>query len=192
VHGYVLPEYQAGRVKWFWDNHLSQWQLELIGVLMAVVVVYIVGLFVGNLIGRTGWRLVEMGVMRMPLIRAIYPAVKQVTDFILAERKGPIAASSVVAVRPHESGIWSIGLVTGPGVESLEQRIGEEMVTVFIPSSPTAFSGYVVMVPRASVVELPLSVEEAMRMLITGGVSGPADDLARHLQSGAKPVDNKT
>jgi uncharacterized membrane protein len=79
-------------------------------------------------------------------------------------------------VQPHSSNIWSIGLVTGAGIRSLSQSIGSDMVTVFIPSSPTSFSGYVVIVPKDRVVQLPMSVEEAMRLLITGGVvSAPVE-----------------
>ncbi|MFI5380501.1 MAG: DUF502 domain-containing protein [Tepidisphaerales bacterium] len=189
ANGYLVPENEAHRVKWFWDTHLSPWEVELIGVLLAIVVVYVVGLFVGGLLGRTAWRLVEMGVMRMPLIRGIYAAVKQVTDFILAERTGPINASSVVAVQPHACGIWSIGLVTGDGVRSLSEQTGQEMVTVFVPSSPTAVAGYVLVVPRKNVVILPMTVEEAMRLLITGGVSGEIDQLKRRLESGKNAPD---
>ena len=110
----------------------------------------------------------------MPLIRAIYPAVKQVTDFLLAERSGQFHGNRVVAVHPHADGHWSIGLVTSAaGLPPLSQALNREMVTVFIPSSPTAFSGYVVVVPRESVVELPMTVEEAMRLLISGGVITP-------------------
>jgi uncharacterized membrane protein len=190
VHGYAVPENEAHRVKWFWDIHLSPWVVELIGVLLAIIVVYVVGLFVGGLLGRTAWRLIETGVMRIPLIRAIYPAVKQVTDFILAERKSQIAASSVVAVRPHECGIWSIGLVTGDGIRSLSQKTGQDMVTVFVPSSPTAVAGYVLIVPRENVVELPMTVEEAMRLLITGGVSGQTGELGRRLESAVGAADD--
>jgi len=138
------------------------------------LLVYIVGVFVGNLIGRTTWRLAEMAVLRIPLVRAIYPAVKQVTDFVLADREhSQFAGSRVVAVQPHEKGIWSIGLVTGPGLKPLTEAVGQEMVTVFVPSSPTAFSGYVLVVPRESVVELPMDVEEALRLLVSGGVLAP-------------------
>jgi uncharacterized membrane protein len=146
---------------------------RIVGVLLAVLMIYVVGVFVGNFIGRTAWRLVEVGVMRIPLIRAIYPAVKQVTDFLLAERRGQFESSRVVAVEPHAKGIWSIGLVTGSGLPPLSAATAREMVTVFVPSSPTAFSGYVLIVPRESVVELPLKVEEAMRLLVSGGVIAP-------------------
>lgn len=170
-----LMEYQPViRVKLYWERELPQWLVQLIGVGLAILLVYIVGLFVGNLIGRTTWRLAEVAVMRIPLVRAIYPAVKQITDFLLAERTQQFQSSRVVAVRPHSSGIWSIGLVTGSGLKPLNDAVGDEMVTVFIPSSPTAFSGYVVVVPRQSVVEMPMTVEEAMRMLVSGGVIAPS------------------
>ena len=158
---------------WWSGDVLPMWLVQLIGVGLSIVLIYVVGLLVGNLIGRTIWRLAEMAVMRIPLVRAVYPAVKQVTDFLLAERNSQFAASQVVAVQPHAGGIWSIGLVTGPGVRALTDAVGAEMVTVFIPSSPTAFSGYVVVVPREAVVELPLKVEEAMRLLVSGGVLTP-------------------
>ena len=151
----------------------DDFSVRFLGVSLAVLLIYIVGVFVGNLIGRTAWRLAEVGVMKIPLVSAIYPAVKQITDFLLSERTAQFQGSAVVAVEPHEKGIWSIGLVTGPGLRSLAQATGQEMITVFVPSSPTAFSGYVLVVPRESVVELPLKVEEAMRLLVSGGVITP-------------------
>lgn len=157
------------RIAWSEDSFRNR----LIGVLLAILLVYIVGVFAGNLIGRTAWRLAEAAVMRVPLIRAIYPAVKQVTDFLLAERKHAFEGSRVVAVHARDPDVWSIGLVTGTGLRRLNEAVNDEMVTVFIPSSPTAFSGYVVVVPRDRVVELPLSVEEAMRLLVSGGVISP-------------------
>jgi uncharacterized membrane protein len=172
----LVPERPAG----FIYNYLNkdQFRTRLLGVLLAILLVYIVGLLVGNLIGRTFWKLGETLLMKVPVVRAIYPAVKQITDFVLTDRTQQFQSSRVVAVQPHEKGIWSIGLVTGPGLRPLSDVTGQEMVTVFVPSSPTAFSGYVLVVPRASVVELPLKVEEAMRLLVSGGVIGPANQAA--------------
>jgi uncharacterized membrane protein len=173
-HGYPPAAY-INRV---WSENL--FQTRLVGVLLAILLVYVLGVFVGNFIGRTLYRLAEMGVMRIPLVRAIYPAVKQVTDFLLAERTGQFQGSRVVAVQPHAKGIWSIGLVTGAaGLPPLNEAVGQEMITVFVPSSPTAFSGYVLVVPRESVVELPMEVEEAMRLLVSGGVISPKTPAAR-------------
>jgi uncharacterized membrane protein len=170
------PQFDSD-MAWAWPDRYGQWAFgtKLIGVLVATVLVYLLGVLIGNFIGRTAYRLSEDAVMRLPFIRAIYPAVKQITDFLLAERSNQFEGSRVVAVRPHEDGIWSIGLITGNGLRPLSDRMQQEMVTVFVPSSPTAFSGYVLVVPRANVIDLPLTVEEALRMLVSGGVLTPAD-----------------
>lgn len=150
--------------------------VQAIGVGLAVLAIYLVGLVAGGFIGRTAYRLAETVLMRVPLIRAVYPAVKQITDFLLkSDRSKQFSGSRVVAVRNHSSDIWSIGLYTGSHVEGLERSTGREMVTVFVPSTPTAFTGYVVVAPKEDVVELPLSVEEAMRMLVSGGVVSPGN-----------------
>ncbi len=152
------------------ENDLST---RAIGVGLSILLVYIVGVLVGNLIGRAAWRVVERGLLRIPLVRAIYPAVKQVTDFLLVERSQHFQYSRVVAVQPHEQNIWSIGFVTSSGNWTLSSQGEQPMVTVFIPSTPTSFTGYVLIVPREKVVELPMTVEEAMRLLISGGVILP-------------------
>ncbi len=169
----MVPYVPPAKIQHDLDDQNFRTRLE--GVLLAILLVYVVGVFVGNLLGRTAWRLAEHTVLKIPLLRAIYPAVKQVTDFVLSERADQFQGSKVVAVEPHAKGIWSIGLVTGSGVTKLTDTTGQEMITVFVPSSPTAFSGYVLVVPKASVVELPLKVDEAMRLLISGGVIAPGE-----------------
>jgi uncharacterized membrane protein len=132
-----------------------------------------VGILVGNLLGRAAWRVLERGVMRMPFIRAVYPAVKQVTDFLLEDNSPRLKGSRVVAIQPHEQGIWQIGMVTGAARLPLHAGRLDDMVTVFVPSTPAAFTGCVMIVPRSRVVELPMTVEEAMRLLVSGGVIVP-------------------
>jgi len=168
-----MPFQTTVYTRWYWQRAMPSWLVQFIGVGLAILLIYMIGLLVGNLIGRTIWRLAEMAVMRIPLVRAIYPAVKQVTDFLLAERKSQFEGSRVVAVQRDARNVWSIGLVTGGGVRPLNESVGQDMLTVFIPSTPTSFSGYVVVVPRDAVVELPLKVEEAMRLLVSGGVITP-------------------
>ncbi len=166
-----VEQTSAGHIGRVWRE--DQFHTRVVGVILAIVLVYIVGLLVGNLIGRTFWRAGEAMVMKIPIIRAIYPAVKQITDWVLADRSAKFQASRVVAVQPHEKGIWSIGLVTGSGLKPLDEKMGQEMVMVFCPNSPAAFSGYVLVVPRSQVVELPMTVEEAMRLFVSGGVIVP-------------------
>ncbi len=162
----------------------DKWWTQPLGVLLALLLIYLVGLLVGNFLGRALYRAAEALVMRVPVVRAVYPAVKQVTDFLLADKDQQFEGSRVVAVQAHDNGIWSVALVTGPGLPALNQATRKEMVTVFVPSSPTAVSGYVMLAPREEVVELPLSVEEAMRLLVSGGVILPK---SMRPQAQAKP-----
>ena len=171
--GFVRPE-PAGYIGRYWSDDLLRTK--------------VVGVFVGNLIGRQMWRLAEVAVMKIPIVRAIYPAVKQVTDFVIADKGSQFEGSRVVAVQPHAKEIWSIGLVTGPGLPPLSAATGEDMVTVFVPSSPTAFSGYVLVAPRRHVVELPMTVEEAMRLLVSGGVLVPGEGKPRVQPRGGEPI----
>jgi len=182
------PDRQWSDIRRWWTNDKGElaWWVQPFGVSMAVLMVYMVGLLVGNLIGRTFMALGESLVLRIPVIRAIYPAVKQITDFLLQERTSSFQQSRVVACQPHANGIWSIGLITGDRFTQLEATGEDEMVSVFIPSSPTAFSGYVVIVPRSKAIDLPLTVEEAMRLLVSGGVLQPGEKTSRFLPADAE------
>ena len=128
-------------------------------------------LFLASLIGKATWRIIERLLYRIPIIKAVYPNVKQVTDFLLTERT--LQFSGVVAVQYPRKGLWSLGLVTGPPMRSLQQAAGEELMTVFIPSSPTPVTGYVITVARSDVIELGLTMDEAMRYSISAGVIKP-------------------
>src|SRR5690606_32028776 len=131
----------ATYIRNYWQE--DEWYTKFVGVGLALLAIYLIGLLVGNFIGRAFYRLAENLVMRVPVVRALYPAVKQVTDFLLNDREAQFAGSRVVAVQPHEGGIWSVALVTGNGLPPLTKQTAQEMVTLFVPSSPTAFSGYV-------------------------------------------------
>jgi len=154
-----------------WEVAFKRYKLNLIGFLIAIIVVYFTGLFVASLIGRTTWRLVERLLYRTPLIRAIYPNVKQVTDFLFTDRQ--LQFSGAVAVQYPRKGIWSLGLVTGSAMRTVQEAVEDELVTVFIPSSPTPVTGYVITVSRRDVIELTLSMDEVMRYAISAGVIKP-------------------
>lgn len=186
---WFIPRESAGRIRQILDE--DDFGVRLLGVGLAILLVYTVGVFVGNLIGRTMWRIGERTLMRLPLVRAIYPSVKQVTDFVLSDRSagaGHFSASRVVAVQARAQGVWAIGLITGQGYRPLNDAIRGDMVTVFIPSSPTAVAGYVVVAHREAVVELPLTVEEALRLLVSGGVVVPPTEAAADLAPSPAPA----
>lgn len=144
-----------------------------VGLFLAVVAIYIFGRFVASFFGRFVWRFTERILRSLPLIGAIYPHIKQVTDFALSERK--IDFSRVVAVEYPRKGLWSVGLVTGNGMRVLQEMSDTTLLTVFVPSSPTPFTGYTITVRREEVLDLAMSIDDALRFTISAGVIIPAN-----------------
>lgn len=149
----------------------SHWYLQAVGFVAAVVLIYLFGRFVASFVGRGIWKMIDRAMMRAPLVSQIYPSVKQVTDFLLSDKK--LSFSRVVAVEYPRKGIWSLGLVTGAGMRRLCQSLGSSLVTVFVPSSPTPMTGYTITLRRDEVIDLPISVDEALRFTVSGGVLVP-------------------
>jgi uncharacterized membrane protein len=144
-----------------------------IGFVLAVVAVFIVGFFIASFVGRTLWSLFEASIAHVPIIKSVYPGAKQMVEFFLKSEESRRSWSTVVAVEYPRKGIWAVGYITGPGMEVVEQKQGETLRTVFLPASPT-MAGYVVMVPEKDIVPLDMTVDEAIRFTISGGVVRPS------------------
>ncbi len=159
------------------DKMQAQWvhgPRSLVGFAIAIVLVYMLGRLLASFIGRRLWGLLESVFGRVPGFKQIYPHVKQVTEFIFGEKK--IEFSRVVAVPYPRQGLWSVGLVTGAGMKQVQQTLNEDddyFVTIFIPSSPTPMTGYVITVRNSELIDLPISIEEAIRFTVSGGVIVP-------------------
>lgn len=160
-----------------WDSYtIGSWAvLDLVGLLLAAILIYFVGMVLGSYLGRTIYKSVEDFVMAIPLISRVYPSVKQVTDFFFGDKQDsrPIDFNRVVAVQYPRMGLWSVGLVTGDTMRNIEAKAGVQCLTVFVPSSPTPFTGYVITVPRTETVDLPITIEEALKFAVSGGVLIP-------------------
>ena len=159
-----------------WNSFtLGNWAVfNLIGIVLAVVLIYAAGLLVTSFIGRRLYRSGENLIGRVPLIRNVYPAVKQVTDFLFGgSADDKLDFNRVVAVQYPRRGLWSVGMVTGQTMAMIEQAAGEPCLTVFVPSSPTPFTGYVITVPKSDTVDLPITVEDALKFAVSGGVVIP-------------------
>ena len=157
-----------------WELAVRKWKFfNFIGFVIGILLIYFVGYFLASFMGKRTWYLVEAGIQRIPVINAIYPNIKQVTDLLISDKK--LEFAGVVAVQYPRMGLWSIGLVTGPPLRQLGERDPRALVTVFIPSSPTPFTGYTITVAREDVVELPLTIDEALRYTVSGGVVKPGE-----------------
>jgi uncharacterized membrane protein len=146
---------------------------SVIGFLIALLLVFLVGALLASVVGRVLWRVVEAFIMSTPLLRRIYPYVKQVTDFVLTEEDQKKMFSRVVAVEYPRGGMWSLGFVTGSGFQEVADQIEKEFVTVMVPTAPTPVTGNIIAVPKEETIALNMTVEEAFRFIISAGVIAP-------------------
>jgi len=147
---------------------------SIAGFLIALISVFVVGVVLASVMGRALWRQIEKFILNTPVLRRIYPYIKQVTDFLLApEQQKRLSFSRVVAVEYPRKGIWSLGMVTGSGLRNVTESLKKDFLTVLVPTSPTPFTGFVIMLPKKNVIDLDMTIEEAFRFLISGGVITP-------------------
>ena len=165
----VLVAPQPAPVELMWETY----HLDILGFLLAIALVYILGRLVASLLGRTALAALERFVLRIPLVRTIYTSIKQVTDFFILSKTTADRFSRVVAVQYPRTGIWSLGLVTNTALPAITAVTAEEMLTVFIPSSPTPVTGYTITAYKKDVIDLDMDIEQALRFIISGGVIMP-------------------
>ncbi|MHC4659818.1 MAG: DUF502 domain-containing protein [Planctomycetota bacterium] len=146
---------------------------QIAGFILALLGVVFVGAFLASVAGRTLWRMFEKALMNIPVVKKIYPYIKQITDFMLTRKK--LSFNKVVAIQYPRKGVWSVAMVTGTGLRKVVGSGEKEFLTVFVPTSPTPFTGYVIMTPKDETVELDMTIEEALRFTISGGVITPAE-----------------
>lgn len=168
-----------------WWN--ARWYLDLAGLVLALMAVYTLGRLVGGYLGRRLLAAFESGLVAVPGIRQVYPALKQIVEFLFGGERKKLSFSRVVLVEYPRPGIWSMGLVTGDAAAPIQKAAGDS-VTVFMPSSPTPFTGWTVTVPRADVREVEMTIDEALRYLVSAGVVVPGGGAA---PSGAESRSSK-
>lgn len=155
------------------------------GLVLALAIVLLTGLLVTNLIGR---RLIIWGedlLNRIPVVRTIYGGVKSFAESVLSQSN---SFRQVVMVEYPRAGLWSLGFLTAEDVPVVSERLGEPHVAVYISAALNATAGYLVIVPRRQVVELDMSVDEAMKMIITCGVVVPPAHAGAARAPAAKPA----
>lgn len=167
----VVRSARMDNLRGIWQG---RWYLQAIGFIVALVLIYLAGVFFGNIIGRRIWRRIELFMTSVPLIKQVYPNVKQVTDFLLGSDEQAFPRGRVIVCEYPRKGIYTVGLMTGPTMKAIEEYTGVPSVTVFIPSSPTPFTGYTITLPREDVYELPVSMDETLRFVVSGGVLVPS------------------
>ncbi|WP_310734545.1 DUF502 domain-containing protein [Azohydromonas caseinilytica] len=142
-----------------------------LGVVVVVVVLLLTGMFVANVFGQWWLRQWDRLMGRIPIVKSIYSSVKQVSDTLFSSSGN--AFREAVLVQYPRAGSWTIAFVTGrPGGEVATQ-LGGEHLSLYVPTTPNPTSGFFLMVPRADVVPLQMSVDEALKYIISMGVVAP-------------------
>lgn len=145
-----------------------------IGLLIAVVVLTLIGAITAGYVGRIFVRLSEQALARMPVIRSIYGATKQIFETVFANQSK--AFREVVLVEYPRHGIWAIGFITGTTEGEVQELTEDEVMNVFLPTTPNPTSGFLLFVPRRDLVFLSMTIEEGVKMVVSGGIVTPPDN----------------
>lgn len=144
-----------------------------IGLIVLIVFLTAIGAITAGMIGRMVVGYGERVLSRMPVIRSVYSATKQIFETMLAHKSA--AFREVVLVEFPRPGMWSIGFITGVTAGEVQELTDEEVLNVYIPTTPNPTSGYLCFVARSDVYPLSMTVEEGIKMVVSGGLVIPPD-----------------
>jgi uncharacterized membrane protein len=142
-----------------------------LGALLTVLIVLVTGVLGANILGQRLVRLWESLLGRIPVVKSIYNSVKQVSDTLFSS-KGEAFRKALLVQWPRD-GMWTIAFLTGTPGGELVNHLEGDCVSVYVPSTPNPTGGYFVMLRRSDVIELDMSVDEALKYIISMGVAPP-------------------
>jgi uncharacterized membrane protein len=139
-----------------------------LGVVLVLVIVLLTGMIVANILGRKLVGLWDAILSRIPLVRTIHSAVKQVMETIL--NSGSKSFRKVMLIEYPRKGVWTLAFQTGEVAGEIRDKAGVPVVTVFVPTTPNPTSGFVIIVPKEELIELDMPVEEGLKLIMSLGV----------------------
>jgi uncharacterized membrane protein len=163
-------------------EHWLGFYIPGMGVVLTLLVVFFTGLFTANIIGQRLVRYGEKVLARIPVVNSIYNGVKQVSDTLFSP--GGQAFRKALLVQWPSPGMWTIAFLTGKPGGDVTNHLQGDYVSVYVPTTPNPTGGYFVMMPRSAVIELDMSVDEALKYIISMGVVAPGSRRRR----GAMPL----
>lgn len=157
-----------------------------IGLVIVVVGLTLVGAVTAGVLGRLLMRLNERILARMPVVRGIYAAVKQIFETVLAKQSNSFR--EVVLVEWPREGMWTIAFVTAAVEGEIKARTGNDVIAVYVPTTPNPTSGYLMFVPRRNTVTLDMTVEDAIKYVISTGIVAPSEHLPKKMPEPASMI----
>lgn len=154
-----------------------------LGTVLTILVIFLIGLLAQNFVGRYIIQRWELFLHRIPLVNSLYSGVKQIADTVFSPSGN--AFRKAVLVQYPRQGSWTIAFLTGiPGGDVKNHLIGE-YVSVYVPTTPNPTSGFFLMMPKAEIVELDMSVDAALKYIVSMGVVAPNHVSPQKLNNGA-------
>jgi uncharacterized membrane protein len=142
-----------------------------LGLVLTILVLILTGLLAANIVGRSAFNLWESMLIRIPIVRTIYSAVKKFSEVVFSDSGQSF--KKVLLIQYPRKGLYSFAFQTASMLEEVQARTAEDVVCVFLPTTPNPTSGFIIMVPRQDVIELDMEVDEALKMIISLGVVVP-------------------
>ncbi|WP_073954404.1 DUF502 domain-containing protein [Thalassospira sp. TSL5-1] len=143
------------------------------GLLVVVIAITLVGWLTTNFAGRALIKVYERILGRIPAVRSIYGAIKQILETVLANQSN--AFRQAVLLEYPRRGMWAIGFITGETKGEVQHLTEDTVINVFLPTTPNPTSGFLLFVPKRDVIVLDMTVEEAIKMVMSGGIVTPVD-----------------
>jgi uncharacterized membrane protein len=155
----------------FRSDALLGFHLPGLGAILTLVILLATGAIAANFFGRRLLAFWESMLGRIPIVRSIYGGVKQISDTLFSP-DGKAFRRAVLVRYPH-AGTWTVALVTGTPQHEVTDHLGHEQVSVFVPTTPNITAGFFLIVPRSDTIELQMSVDQALKYIISMGVAEP-------------------
>ena len=161
------------RVRSLIPGVLPETQVPGLGLLIAVTFFILIGWFATNFLGKLLINMSEAIVNRTPIIRTIYGGIKQVFEMVMGKQAQ--AFREAVLVQFPLEGTWALGFVTGTTQGEVQNKTDATVINVFVPTTPNPTSGFLIFVPNEKVVRLKMPVDDALKMVVSGGILTPPD-----------------
>lgn len=143
-----------------------------LGFVITIILIFVVGFFATYIIGAQLFKIGEELLIRVPIVKSIYSAVKQINDVLFMQKNADEYRRACLVEYPRK-GIWSVGFITSDAAVEIEAKTKQKMINVFVCNTPTPATGFLIVVPARDVILLDMKIDDAFKYVVSGGVLKP-------------------
>lgn len=157
-------------INFYLRKHLG-FAIPGLGFILGMLTILVIGFVATNLLGKRIFNFFEHMFRKFPMIKLIYDPAKQIVDSFVSREKP--AFKKVVLVEYPSKGIWSVGFLTNDGFKEAQEKTGEELLHIFIATTPSPLTGFLILVPKRDVKILDIPVDSGIKLVVSGGIVKP-------------------